>query len=603
MSRLRLVLMILLFSISVAACGEKTSVSRKSGLVVNTPGNLIITEVGSNFYNGASVWFEVYNNSAETANAALYSLRTTWETVDSGSNWFNKTATMQLPQALVPAGGYLIVRGDPQNLAKSSDQILYIRDGQGYWPIWKTKGFIELLRDGATNDFVDFGAHGATPTTGTFSGSAPALPSVDGTSYGYSIARDGANTDTDIAGDWGSRTFATPGGPNDVTCTTDADADGIPDCSEDAPGATFAGLPLYDWGARAGKKDIFIEVDWMNSTNKGTIPNQTALEMVVSRFATQGIALHFDVGGLFNQPLGTGMNLGGGNVTPFRAGLNFEEDGVNASLYSYKAGHMDIARKQIFHYMLFAHEYFEPGPWGVAERPGNDSMITMGGSAWLNDPANLQAYINHQAKVVMHEFGHNLGLTHGGGVNIDLSGTGTATTINYKPNYVSIMNYLYGSGLPTIGTNEGDRYYNDLSGTITACSGNFGSAYGELTNNPDSATFVMDFSHGLGADLVETSIVESAGLRQPGSTGVDYDCDGTIETIGQAIDVNPQAGTGGGETLRDHNDWANLIFVFQRDWWTDYHFPAPGPKRWVNLFWDDQQPYIVDVFPSATRNP
>lgn len=57
--------------------------------------------------------------------------------------------------------------------------------------------------------------------------------------------------------------------------------------------------------------------------------------------------------------------------------------------------------------------------------PGADFIITLGG--WADGGTDLQ-----QAGTLLHEIGHNLNLRHGGSDNE-----------NYKPNHISIMNYLY----------------------------------------------------------------------------------------------------------------------------------------------------------------
>ena len=65
--------------------------------------------------------------------------------------------------------------------------------------------------------------------------------------------------------------------------------------------------------------------------------------------------------------------------------------------------------------------------------PGMDFIVSL--DNWKSGGANVIGHFNgnynHQAGTLMHEFGHNLGLGHGG-----------VDGINCKPNYLSIMNYL-----------------------------------------------------------------------------------------------------------------------------------------------------------------
>ena len=55
------------------------------------------------------------------------------------------------------------------------------------------------------------------------------------------------------------------------------------------------------------------------------------------------------------------------------------------------------------------------GSSGRAEKPGNDSIVTIG--SWnlnTNSTSNTNTLNNYMAGTVLHEFGHNLDLGHGG---------------------------------------------------------------------------------------------------------------------------------------------------------------------------------------------
>ncbi|HTQ37168.1 MAG TPA: hypothetical protein VMH77_09040, partial [Steroidobacteraceae bacterium] len=190
------------------------------------------------------------------------------------------------------------------------------------------------------------------------------------------------NADTDAAADWTVRAFATPGGPNDGNCSTDADGDGIPDCAE-LPGTTFAGLPYYDWGARQGQKDIFIELDYMTSADPGITPRKEALDKVVAAFAARGYAVHFDTGTLYSATIDpASYNLGGGNALTFAPGLSLVAGTGITSLYQYKAANFDVRRRPVFHYLIFGNSQLASGAAGssgLAELNGNDFLVTLGG--------------------------------------------------------------------------------------------------------------------------------------------------------------------------------------------------------------------------------
>jgi len=518
------------------------------------PSGLLITEVGESYYDNTLRWFEIYNTSSSAVDMSDYQFISRYY---DGS--FGNAHTFPLSSVTLQPGQYIVIRA--QSTTKtytSTNRLMYVKDGTKY-PFWRSNGYIDLVKiaTGITEDFVSFGSS-YTPTTGAgWSGTfATALPWVAG-QYGHSIGRDSSNTDSHTAADWNSYSFSTMAGANDVTCTTDTDADGIPDCSE-VSGSTFAGLPLYDWGARVGTKDIFIEVDYMEATNssaqvadEGIIPRREALQKVVDSFATQNIAVHFDVGDLYDPGVGINIanfDLGGGGEVPFAAGISFDPVDARANVYDYKRDYTDYARMQIFHYLIFANSQVAgggSGSSGLAELNGNDLIVTLGDWS-LNSSgiSNTNALINYQASTLMHELGHNLGLFHGG------SNDGN----NYEPNYISIMNYMYQlTGLPTIGLDEGDRYYyaaapDGQAGDVTCYSG--------LSNAPNTSTFIIDFSHGNGINLNLASVNETLGLGQAGTDGVDYNCDG------DKSDTSVSYGAGSG-IHTDHDDWTNIILDFQ----------------------------------------
>jgi alpha-tubulin suppressor-like RCC1 family protein len=79
---------------------------------------------------------------------------------------------------------------------------------------------------------------------------------------------------------------------------------------------------------------------------------------------------------------------------------------------------------------------------GYSDLGGADSAVTLG--KWApnpNQPQNTKA--NVQAGTLMHELGHTIGLAHGGAYE-DTAGSYALTYGgNCKPNYQSIMNYLF----------------------------------------------------------------------------------------------------------------------------------------------------------------
>ena len=139
----------------------------------------------------------------------------------------------------------------------------------------------------------------------------------------------------------------------------------------------------------------------------------------------------------------------------------------------------------------------------------------------------------------MHEFGHNLGLGHGGPVNIAVPDG--QVNINYKPNYLSIMNYTF-----------------QMSGLRKGA--NFGN---------------FDYSGVQLPDLTESSLNELLGLNSALANGfgtvwycgttrtigavangpLDWNCDSATGTV--AADINKGPGT----ILKSYNDWINISFT------------------------------------------
>lgn len=143
----------------------------------------------------------------------------------------------------------------------------------------------------------------------------------------------------------------------------------------------------------------------------------------------------------------------------------------------------------------------------------------------------------------MHELGHNLGLRHGGGED-----TGD------KPNYPSVMNYLYGYGMPSTftGSAAADRYmHREHKQPVATCS---------LSNSPCSSNFVLNYSDGTGQALNESSLDESLVLGRGADAGAFADWNGNgVLDVGYQRDLN---GDGKQTVLTDYDDWANLKLPF-----------------------------------------
>jgi len=527
---------------------DGTSSGMKDVQVVPVP--LSINEVSSaTLYNWPG-WLELRNNTQEPIALDGYALRS--PAVDANTEADEGIKLFPLPSRVLAPGAYVVVAGWFSDFyAYDSDQILWLKQGAATAPLWAADTFIEIVRKdtGETVDFVRFGSSTQAPSSdGAWTGTtnAPSVPKEG--SEAFSFVRTPGADDTNGASDWSPRPFSTPAGPNDVPAEViDADADGIPDSAE-VEGGSFAGLNLYAMGARTGQRDLFIELDHMRSDDPGILPFKEALDKMVAVFAGRGIRVHIDVGTRFSESFDpASYNLGQGSPElPFAPSINLtRRNGEASGVLEFKAAHMDFARRPVFHYCIFGSSQKldgSAGSSGRAEIIGNDLLVTLGSWGLHTDTVEARnQLINFQSSTLMHELGHNLGLRHGG--NVDT---------NHKPNYLSIMNYMYqlrGLG-PTTGSAAGDRYYNvwGLKGYERIST---------LVDSPLTDTFVMDYSDGSGVGLDERGVDEAAGMCRSGSTFVDYDDNGT-ENMPE-FDVNRDNRF---EVLRDHDDWGKLVLPF-----------------------------------------
>lgn len=313
----------------------------------------------------------------------------------------------------------------------------------------------------------------------------------------------------------------------------DADKDGIPDIWElngiDYDGDNDIDLDLKAMGAVVGNKDIFIEVDAM----QGLAPSQSALNIVAEQFKKHGFYLHIDAGADSIDYV-TGRiwgDMSGSNTLPFE---KFTSLGTPDGKGWYKdydrwialhENNMDRRRSPVFKHCIFVNQFNEDRNTGIAsDIPGQYFLCAL--MSGKNDIA--------VAGTFMHELGHTLGLRHGGDDDI-----------RFKPNYLSIMNYLYQTtGLS--GTREVNYSEYELPAMdTTKLNENNGIDPDGLTNNS-----------GLGTKW-KLSKEKNYEAKNISGRAIDFNKNGNIESL-----VNVKFYTGGTDVTtfsRSINDWNHLI--------------------------------------------
>ncbi|RKG54551.1 hypothetical protein D7X30_28960 [Corallococcus sp. AB011P] len=300
--------------------------------------------------------------------------------------------------------------------------------------------------------------------------------------------------------------------------STDTDGDRLSDYAE-LFGSGGVNLPTL--GANARRKDIFIEADYYANRK----PTQGALNRIITAFAnapvsnpdgSTGINLHI----LLDQQIAT-------------ADADPDLNPVWTDFDTIKAKYFAAARAPFFHYMLFANTYSGGTSSGISRGiPAHDFIVTLGG--W-STPGGTEA---QQAGTLMHELGHNIGLRHGGTDNA-----------NYKPNYLSIMNYEYQVyGFTVSGAANVFDYSRVRVASFSEAAINEVAAF-----TPVAPTTEADLAKIGGLRFVNVQVAGNA------SANLDMNANGSIQAASYARDLN-RDGSSATVFPAAQNDWAVMVF-------------------------------------------
>ena len=327
-----------------------------------------------------------------------------------------------------------------------------------------------------------------------------------------------------------------------VDCPTgaqpDSDGDGLPDSWEqDGLNVNGQFLDLPAMGADPHHKDVFVEIDHMDAPNLAPLPD--AMAIVEKAFAdapvenpdgATGINLHIDYGPeapIFYGSPKTFGTISRADTLPLQSPLGTSVGSTNAGIGDYdwsdfdaiKAQHFDRVRTGVFHYAIFGSAF--GGTYssmaGIARAtPGSDIAFALSS---IGGAPNRSV---QQAGTFMHELGHNLGLRHGGGDDV-----------NFKPNYLSVMNYYFQFGVPISGGGVKFDYSH--------------SALSPLDENH------LDEPGGIGTTDPTIYFCPNGQFRTvTNGSSIDWNCNGTIDPpAGSAgsLSATADAGSGAGQTV------------------------------------------------------
>lgn len=333
---------------------------------------------------------------------------------------------------------------------------------------------------------------------------------------------------------------------SDNSGSVDNDQDGLCDNWESS-GIDFDGdgtvdLRLYDVNgdgtinaverADPNVKDIFVEIDHMKDLD----PDLSALNGVTRAFlrAPQPIRLHYVSDEQVPFAKTTAFGDCGSNACPttVRRFQDIKDERFGKRSERASQSHEAIlgAKRFAFHYALWINKLEGSRASGRGETPGNDFVVSLGD--WGVGGGTPE----QQAGTFMHELGHNLGLRHGGG-----------DQVNCKPNYLSVMSYTRQS--PGYVLTRPLDYSRAALPTLNE------DALDEHSGISPLGFLAFVSAHGPGR------------LRRSSTVGpVDWNDSGDIQGGVVSADINNLGEnncSGDGSVLLGYNDWANLDLAFQ----------------------------------------
>jgi hypothetical protein len=320
--------------------------------------------------------------------------------------------------------------------------------------------------------------------------------------------------------------------------------------------------------------DLYLEIDCLQDDLNGDgdaddagehshCPKLDAISQVVSSFGEgwaigsasyEGIALHVDIGDLAGAGRvftvvsslgveGTYGDYGEGSTRIVELGNEIittdDSDKVNTQLSDLKANNFPDRRRGFWRYGIFGHQTnsrraSDDCTSGVSSSGSQAFLVTLGGTnpsgrTCHEDPATMLPIgsFRRQAGTLMHEFGHQIGLPHGG-----------SDSVNRKPHYLSVMNYRFQFDWVR-------AYPHRINGeTYAGCIYDYGAVPLDLDeNNFDECLGLGGGFAGFGAvDINNDGNFDGPSCPTP-TSGIHWDLNGDGACVvkdGMAWDTSPE---------------------------------------------------------------
>jgi len=341
-----------------------------------------------------------------------------------------------------------------------------------------------------------------------------------------------------------------------VRATPDSDGDGLLDPWESEGGGIDIdedGVPDYDLyalGARPDHKDIFIEVDMMNTMaipqdSRQRLQEAFAHAPVDNPDATTGIDLHILIDDT-SMPHVRAWPVTGDWPEQFYDyksryfGTKAERDSGDPRVLA--------AKKRAFRYCILCDKLSDGVP-GKGAIGGSDFVIAAGNPIFNNGYRDSECL----ASVFMHELGHSLGLRHGG-----------QDDTKAKPNYISVMNPIL---------SEPMQAWSDKFWRLDYSRGGLNdldeSRLDETIGIVDTFGLYPNFKMPYGVNVTDANgqtkrVIKYATIGN--GICVDWNWDGQCAgTTSQDLNYYP-AGQGDlstpspNQVMRCYSDWDNLVY-------------------------------------------